>query len=45
MRLVYQQRFVPTPALEETVTDLAVGRPYDLYLAAGDQLYFVQPTP
>jgi hypothetical protein len=45
MRLVYQQLFVPTPALGGTVTDLTVGRPHDLYLAAGDQLYFAQPTP
>lgn len=45
MRLVYQQRFIPTPALKETVTDMAVGRPNDLYLAAGDQLFFAQQTP
>ena len=45
MRLVYQARFVPTPALPEDVSDLAVGRPRDLFLAAGDQLYFVQSTP
>jgi len=45
MRLVYQQRFVPTPELKGTITDLTVGRPHDLYLAAGDQLYFAQPTP
>jgi hypothetical protein len=45
MRLVYQARFHPTPPLPEAVSDLAVGRPHDLYLAAGDQLYFIQPTP
>jgi hypothetical protein len=45
MRLVYQARFHPTPPLPEAVSDLAVGRPHDLYLASGDQLYFTQPTP
>lgn len=45
MRLVYQQRFVATPPLKGDVTDLTVGRPLDLYLAAGDQLYYAQPTP
>jgi hypothetical protein len=45
MRLVYQARFVPTPALPDEVSDLSVGRPHDLYLAASDQLYFIQPTP
>ncbi|HET7012032.1 MAG TPA: hypothetical protein VFI11_14750 [Anaerolineales bacterium] len=45
MRLVYQARFVPTPSLPDEVGDLAVGRTHDLYLAAGDQLYFLQRSP
>lgn len=45
LRLAYQARFIPTPALDETPTDLAVGPPRDLFLAAGEQVYFAQPTP
>jgi hypothetical protein len=45
LRLVYQGRFIPTPPLKQDVTDLAVGPPHDLFLAAGDQVYFAQPTP
>jgi hypothetical protein len=45
LRLAYQARFVPTPALPETPTDLAVGPPRDLFLVAGDQVYFAQPSP
>ena len=45
MRLVYQARFIPTPVLAETPVDLAVGPPHDLFLAAGDQVFFAQPTP
>ena len=45
MRLVYQGRFIPTPGLPETPVDLAVGPPHDLFLVAGDQVFFAQPTP
>jgi len=45
LRLVYQARFVPTPPLREPPTDLAIGPPRDLFLVAGDQTYFAQPTP
>ena len=44
LRLAYQARFVPTPPLSETPTDLAVGPPRDLFLVAGDQVYFAQPS-
>lgn len=45
LRLAYQGRFLPTPPLEEELTDLAVGPPRDLFLASGDQVFFAQPTP
>jgi hypothetical protein len=45
LRLAYQSRFVPTPPLSENPTDLAVGPPRDLFLVAGDQVYFAQPSP
>ncbi len=45
LRLVYQSRFVPTPPLPEGPTQLAVGPPRDLFLVAGDQVYFTQPSP
>jgi hypothetical protein len=45
MRLIYQARFIPTPGLRETPVDLAVGPPHDLFLVAGDQVFFAQPTP
>jgi hypothetical protein len=45
LRLAYQARFVPTPPLPEDPTDLAVGPPRDLFLVAGDQVYFAQPSP
>ena len=44
LRLAYQARFIPTPALSENPTDLAVGPPRDLFLVAGDQVYFAQPS-
>jgi hypothetical protein len=44
LRLAYQARFVPTPPLSESPTDLAVGPPRDLFLVAGDQVYFAQPS-
>ncbi|MBF8256685.1 MAG: hypothetical protein HW375_1592 [Anaerolineales bacterium] len=44
LRLAYQARFVPTPPLSEAPTDLAVGPPRDLFLVAGDQVYFAQPS-
>jgi hypothetical protein len=42
--MAYQARFVPTPPLPENPTDLAVGPPRDLFLVAGDQVYFAQPS-
>jgi len=30
--------------LSEAPTDLAVGPPRDLFLVAGDQVYFAQPS-
>jgi hypothetical protein len=45
LRLAYQARFVPTPPLSVKPTDLAVGPPRDLFLVAGDQVYFAQPSP
>jgi hypothetical protein len=45
LRLAYQGRFVPTPPLPSNPTDLAVGPPRDLFLVAGDQVYFAQPSP
>jgi hypothetical protein len=45
LRLVYQSRFVPTPPLPEGPTELAVGPPRDLFLVAGDQVYFAEPSP
>jgi hypothetical protein len=45
LRLAYQARFVPTPPLPDDPTDLAVGPPRDLFLVAGDQVYFAQPSP
>jgi hypothetical protein len=45
MRLVYQGRFIPTPGLDDPPVDLAVGPPHDLFLVAGDQVFFAQPSP
>ena len=45
LRLVYQALFIPTPGLTETPVDLAVGPPHDLFLVAGDQVFFAQPSP
>jgi hypothetical protein len=45
LRLAYQARFVPTPALPEAPANLAVGPPRDLFLVTGEQVYFAQPSP
>jgi hypothetical protein len=45
LRLAYQARFVPTPQLPVNPTYLAVGPPRDLFLVAGEQVFFAQPSP
>lgn len=42
MRMVYQGQIVPDPAFENEVTALTLGPPNDLFVAAGDQVYFTQ---
>lgn len=41
-RMAYQSRIQPLEPLEEHVTAMTLGPPNDLFLAAGDQVYFVQ---
>jgi hypothetical protein len=42
MRLVYQGQFRPSEPFEDQVTAITIGPPNDLYIAAGDQIYFAQ---
>jgi hypothetical protein len=42
MRLVYQGQFRPSEPFEDEVTAITIGQPNDLYIAAGDQIYFAQ---
>ncbi|MGA9532575.1 MAG: PP2C family serine/threonine-protein phosphatase [Anaerolineales bacterium] len=42
MRMVYQGQIVPDPAFDSEVTALTLGPPNDLFIAAGDQVYFTQ---
>jgi hypothetical protein len=41
-RMAYQNRIQPLEPLQDNVTAMTLGPPNDLFLAAGDQVYFVQ---
>jgi hypothetical protein len=43
MRLAYQGLYLPSNKLEGEVTALALGPPNDLFVAAGSQVYYVEP--
>ncbi len=42
MRMVYQGRLQSNAQLPDYVSSMALGPPHDLYLAAGDQVYYAQ---
>jgi hypothetical protein len=42
MRMVYQGQIVPDAAFDSEATALTLGPPNDLFIAAGDQVYYTQ---
>jgi hypothetical protein len=39
---VYQGQVIPEPTIEARVSALTLGPPNDLFIAAGDQVYYSQ---